>query len=38
MAYDPATRDIVLFGGHGQFGCPCSGGYLGDTWTWGGPG
>jgi hypothetical protein len=38
MAYDPATRNIVLFGGHGHFGCSCSGGYLGGTWTWGSAG
>ena len=30
MAYDPATGDMVLFGGY-------SGGYLGDTWTYGPP-
>ena len=30
MAYDPATGNMVLFGGDG------SSGYLGDTWTWNG--
>ena len=35
MAYDAATRNIVLFGGR-HFGCPCSAGYLHSTWTWGG--
>jgi len=29
MAYDPATANIVLFGGYG-------GSYLSDTWTWNG--
>ena len=29
MAYDPATGDMVLFGGY-------AGGYVGDTWTWNG--
>jgi hypothetical protein len=29
MAYDPATGQLVLFGGFG-------GGYLADTWTWNG--
>jgi hypothetical protein len=37
MAYDPATSNIVLFGGR-HFGCQCRSGYLGDTWTWGGSG
>lgn len=31
MAYDPATSNIVLFGGHGHFGCPCSGVFFGDA-------
>ena len=30
MAYDPATSQLVLFGGGGQDGLP------GDTWTWDG--
>src|SRR5664280_2625583 len=30
MAYDPATGDMVLFGGGGDSG------YLSDTWTWNG--
>ena len=30
MAYDPATSQLVLFGGYGQSGL------LGDTWTWDG--
>jgi hypothetical protein len=29
MAYDPATGNVVLFGGFG------GNGVLGDTWTWG---
>ncbi len=29
MAYDPATGDMVLFGGYNA-------GYLADTWTWNG--
>ena len=37
MAYDAATRNIVLFSGHGHFGCPCTG-FLDSTWTWGGSG
>ena len=32
MAYDSATREIVLFGGE----APDGSGYLGDTWTWDG--
>jgi hypothetical protein len=34
MAYDTATRTIVLFGGFG----PPPYGYLSDTWTWNGVG
>ena len=30
MAYDPATKQVVLFGGVGYSG------WLGDTWTWNG--
>jgi hypothetical protein len=31
MAYDAATRNVVLFGGvSSDFGIP-----FGDTWTWG---
>jgi hypothetical protein len=32
MAYDAATRTVVLFGGRDHNGLPSS------TWTWGGPG
>ena len=32
MAYDSATREVVLFGGE----TPNGSGYLGDTWTWDG--
>ena len=32
MALDPATRQVVLFGGNQ---CP-SGDFLGDTWAWNG--
>jgi len=38
MAYDAATRNIILYGGHGHFGCPCDGVYFGGTWAWGGSG
>jgi hypothetical protein len=31
MAYDAATRNVVLFGGRRQF----LGETLGDTWVWG---
>jgi len=31
MAYDPATKKVVLFGGNTQNGT-----FLGDTWTWDG--
>lgn len=31
MAYDPATKKVVLFGGNTQTGT-----FLGDTWTWDG--
>ena len=34
MAYDPATGDMVLFGGLGDTGGLL--GSLGDTWTWNG--
>ncbi len=30
MAYDPATQQLILFGGNGNAG------YLNDTWTWNG--
>ncbi len=30
MAYDPATRQLLLFGGYNN-----TSGYLADTWTWG---
>jgi hypothetical protein len=38
MAYDPATRDIVLFGGYAGIGLPgtSSEHYLDDTWTFNG--
>jgi serine/threonine protein kinase len=32
MAYDPAARQLVLFGGDSN----STGGYLNDTWTWNG--
>ena len=32
MAYDAASRTVVLFGGETASGCPC----LDDTWTWDG--
>jgi hypothetical protein len=40
MAYDAATRTVVLFGGFGTTvptGClsPGSGEYFQQTWTWG---
>src|ERR1022692_202795 len=35
-AYDPAQRDIVLFGGDGGHGAPSTGPLYGKTWTWNG--
>jgi hypothetical protein len=38
MAYDPATRDIVVFGGYAGFGMPVTSteDHLDDTWTFNG--